>query len=331
MRHLIRRLGFYVIAVWASITLNFFIPRLAPGNPAEALLARFEQRGSVSPSALHALEIALGVNNQGPIWQQYFQYFINLFHGNLGISFSYYPEPVVQVIAQNIQWTLFLGAVSVIISSTVGLLLGIVMGWKRGSRLDSTLTPAVTFLSAIPYFWLALIVVYFFGFELNWFPFSDGYDTSLYPGLTPDFIVSALYHAILPAFTIIVSSLAGWLLTMRNTMVMTLSEDYVLMAQAKGLSTRRVMFAYAARNALLPNVTNFTLALGFIVGGQLLTEIVFSYPGIGYSLLQAVQNSDYALLQGIFLIITLAVLSANFLADLLYAVLDPRVRIERSA
>lgn len=331
MRHLIRRLSFYVVAVWASITLNFIIPRLAPGNPAEALLARFEQRGSVSPNALHALEIALGVNNQGPIWQQYFQYFVNLFHGNLGISFSYYPEPVVDVIAQNMQWTLFLGAVAVTISCTLGFLLGIMMAWKRGSKIDSSLTPTVTFLSAIPYFWLALIAVYFFGYVLNWFPFSDGYDTSLVPGLTPDFIISAIYHAILPALTIVISSLAGWLLSMRNTMITTLSEDYVLMAQAKGLSTRRVMFAYAARNALLPNVTNFTLALGFIVGGQLLTEIVFSYPGIGYSLLQAVQNSDYTLLQGIFLIITLSVLSANFLTDLLYAALDPRVRVERSA
>ncbi len=189
----------------------------------------------------------------------------------------------------------------------------------------------MTFISAIPYFWLALIILYIFGFRLGWFPFSDGYDTTLDIGWTPAFITSAIYHAILPALTLIISSIAGWMLVMRNSMITTLSEDYILMAQAKGLSSRRIMFAYAARNAILPNVTGFALAIGFVVSGQLLTEIVFSYPGIGFSLLQAVQGQDYPLLQGIFLIIAAAVMGANFLADLLYVVLDPRVRLDRGA
>jgi peptide/nickel transport system permease protein len=231
---------------------------------------------------------------------------------------------------QNIQWTLALGAISVLISCALGFLLGIVIAWRRGSKLDTVLSPALTFLSAIPYFWLALIIVYFFGFTLNWFPFSDGYDTALDPGWNLDFIGSAIYHGILPALTIVLSSTAGWMLGMRNAMITTLSEDYVLMGKAKGLSQPRVMFSYAARNAILPNITGFALAIGFIVSGQLLTEIVFSYPGIGYSLLQAVQDDDYALLQGIFLILTLAVLGVNFLTDLLYTALDPRVRLERN-
>jgi peptide/nickel transport system permease protein len=331
MRHLIRRICFYLVALWASITLNFIVPRLAPGNPAESLLLRFERKGPVSPETLKALQASFGINTTDPLWVQYFQYLNNLLHGNLGISFTAYPTPVATVISQGIVWTLILGAVSVVISFVLGCLIGIVMAWKRGSLLDTILSPAMTFLSAIPYFWLALIIVYIFGFSLGWFPFSDGYDITLDVGWNGDFIASAIYHAILPAVTIVLSSVAGWMLVMRNSMIMTLSEDYVLMANAKGLRSLRVMFAYAARNAILPNVAGFALSLGFIVGGQLVTEIVFSYPGIGYSLLQAVQGQDYTLLQGIFLIIALAVLGANFLADLLYTALDPRVRQGRSA
>jgi peptide/nickel transport system permease protein len=290
-----------------------------------------ERRGPMNPAEFHALEVAFGLNTSDPLWLQYFKYLGNLLHGNLGISYTQFPTPVNAIIAQNIGWTLILGAVAVIISFVLGCLIGIVMAWLRGSLVDSLLSPMVNFLSAIPYFWLALILLYVFGFVLNWFPFSDGYDTTLDVGWNLDFILSAAYHAVLPALTIVLSSIAGWMLVMRNSMITTLSEDYVLMAQAKGLSRRRVMFAYAARNAILPNIAGFALSLGFIVGGQLLTEIVFSYPGIGFSLLQAVQGKDYALIQGIFLMIALAVLGANFLADLLYTMLDPRVRQERGA
>jgi peptide/nickel transport system permease protein len=190
----------------------------------------------------------------------------------------------------------------------------------------------MNFLSAIPYFWLALLTLYLFSYSLSWFPLSGGYDSAdIDPGWTFDFVGSVIQHAFLPALTLIISSLAGWMLTMRNSMITTLSEDYVSMARAKGLSEGRVMFWYAARNAVLPNITGFAIAIGAIVGGQLLTEMVFSYPGIGYALLQAVNQQDYAMVQSIFLIITLAVLGANFLADMLYAVLDPRVRQEMSA
>ncbi|HTI13017.1 MAG TPA: ABC transporter permease [Dictyobacter sp.] len=329
MRQIIRRTLFYLVAAWISVTLNFLIPRLAPGNPAEAMMIHLQQRGSVSPAMMQALQAALGVNNTQPLWIQYFQYLNNLLHGALGISYTNYPTPVTAIIAQNIQWTLMLGLVTVVLGFILGCLLGIVMAWMRNSAVDTILSPAVTFLSAIPYFWLALIILYVFGFTLGWFPFADGYDTTLDPGWSAAFIGSAIYHAILPAITIIISSIAGWMLVMRNSMITTLSEDYILMAQAKGLPRRRVMFAYAARNAILPNISGFALAIGSIVGGQLLTEIVFSYPGIGFSLLEAVRGQDYALMQGIFLVITLAVLGANFLADLCYVLLDPRVRLER--
>jgi peptide/nickel transport system permease protein len=327
MRHLLRRVVFYLVALWVSVTLNFLIPRLSPGNPAQTLMARL--RGRISPQSLHALEIAFGINHD-PLWSQYFQYLNNLLHGNLGISITYFPTPVLSVIAQDIPWTLVLVGTSLVISFVVGTLLGVIIAWRRGSLMDAVLPPFFTFLSAIPYFWLALIFLYILGYLLNWFPINGGYDTdTTIPGWNPDFIFSAIQHAILPAITIVIGSIAGWMLGMRNAMITTLSEDYVLMAEAKGLSERRIMMIYAARNAILPNITGFALSLGFVVSGALLTEIVFSYPGIGYTLLQAVDNIDYALLQGIFLIIAIAVLVANFLADLLYVVLDPRVRHER--
>lgn len=274
------------------------------------------------------MEIAFGISHE-PLWVQYFQYLNQLAHGDLGTSITYFPTPVVTVIGQELPWTLVLATVSVVISFVLGTLLGVVVAWRRGSALDTVLPPLLTFFSAIPYFWLALILLYVLGFTFNLFPINGGYDISVTVGPTLDFLASAIQHAILPALTLVLSSIAGWVLGMRNAMVTTLSEEYVLMAEAKGLPERQVMFSYAARNAILPNVTGFALALGFVVAGQLVTELVFSYPGIGFSLLQAVSNSDYALLQGIFLVISIAVLLANFLADLLYAALDPRVRQER--
>jgi peptide/nickel transport system permease protein len=323
MRQLLRRIGFYLAALWATITLNFFIPRLAPGNPAQDLMARLQ--GRLDPRSEHALEVAFGISHDS-LWSQYIQYLNNLAHGQLGLSITYFPTPVATVIAQDLPWTLVLVGTSVIISFLIGTLLGVLIAWWRGSLLDSFLPPLMTFLAAIPYFWFALLALYFLGFVLNWFPIYGGYDLSIAPGWNPDFILSAIQHALLPALTIVVASISGWLLGMRNTMITTLSEDYILLAKAKGLSERRIMLMYAARNAILPNITGFALSLGFVVSGALLTEIVFSYPGIGLALLQAVQNADYALLQGIFLFIAVAVLGANFLADLLYSVLDPRVR-----
>jgi peptide/nickel transport system permease protein len=331
MRHVIRRIGIYLLAIWAAITINFFLPRLAPGNPAQTVYDRLAQHGAVNPATLKALEIQFGVNTTDPLWVQYIAYFNNLLHGNLGVSTNYYPDTVTQVIGQDIKWTLVLLSVSVILSFTLGTLLGIVVAWKRGTAFDTVSSTVMTFFYSILYPWLALIAVYFLGYISGWFPFADGYDVSLTPGWNFDFLMSAAYHAILPALTLIVSTIAGWMLTMRNSMVTTLSEDYVLMAQAKGLRSRRVMLAYAARNAILPSVTGFAIALGAVVGGALLVEIVFSYPGIGYALFQAIQSQDYFLADGILLLIIVATVLMNLAVDVLYSVLDPRVRQERSA
>jgi peptide/nickel transport system permease protein len=332
VRHVIRRILFYVFAVWVAITIDFFIPRLAPGDPVAALVGKMSIKGFVTPEMHQALSAMFGLDTSDPLWLQYFKYLGNLLHGNFGNSIQYFPTPVMTIIGQDIGWSIMLGGVAVVISFTLGCFLGIIAAWKRGTAIDTILSPGMNFLSAIPYFWLSLLSLYIFSYLLNWFPLSGGYDSAnIDQGWTFDFIGSAAQHAVLPALTLVIASLAGWMLTMRNSMITTLSEDYVLMAKAKGLTQARVMLRYAARNAVLPNITGFAIAIGAIVGGQLLTEMVFSYPGIGYALLQAVNQQDYAMIQAVFLIITLAVLGANFLADMLYVVLDPRVRQEGSA
>jgi peptide/nickel transport system permease protein len=324
MRYLARRLGLYVIAGWAAITINFIIPRLMPGNPAEALLVRFH--GQLSPQALSSLQALFGIGHQGII-AQYGTYLGNLAQGNLGVSYTYFPTSVASVISGTLPWTIVLIGMSTVISFVFGTLIGVVLAWKRGSWRDAVL-PVSTFLSSIPYFWFGLVMLLLLSQHVHAFPASGGFSDSTSIGFNGPFIVSAAYHAVLPALTIVAASIGGWILGMRNMVLTTMSEDYVLLAEAKGLSSRRVMYMYAARNAILPSVANFAMSLGFVVSGAILTEVVFSYPGIGYVLFQAVSNEDYPLMQGIFLVITFAVLVANLLADVVYVMLDPRTRQE---
>ncbi|GAA0218832.1 ABC transporter permease [Saccharothrix mutabilis subsp. mutabilis] len=327
MRYYARKLAFYLVAFWAALTLNFFIPRLMPGNPVDILMAKLAQRGgTVDPSARRAYELLLGSGSDESLLSQYFSYLGNMFRGDLGVSVSSFPTPVADIIAEALPWTLVLVGIATFLSFVLGVVLGTLVGWRRGTWLDS-LVPATTVLAAVPYFWLALILVALLASGLGWFPLLGGYDVVLSPGWDPEFLGSAIYHGTLPALTIVLSSVGGWLLGMRNMMVSTTSEDYVLTAKAKGLRDSRIMVRYAARNAVLPSVAGFAISLGFVVAGSIITEQVFSYPGIGSKLLQAVQNNDYALMQGIFLVITVAVLGANLVVDLLYAVIDPRTRV----
>jgi len=323
MRFLLRRLGFYLLAAWVSLTLNFLIPRLAPGDASSALQARFQ--GRLEPSALAAMKEVFGYTD-APLWQQYSSYVNNLLHGEFGVSVAYFPAPVTEVIGSALLWTLFLAGASVVISFVLGSLLGVLSAWKRGGWLDSIAPPAFIFLGAFPYFWMAMLLLFTFGFVGGWFPVRHAYSDHLTIGWNAEFLLSAVHHAFLPAVSIVIASLGGWLLGMRNTMIGILAEDYITMAQAKGLSPRRVMVHYAARNALLPNITGFGMALGFVLSGSLLTEIVFSYPGQGYLLYQAVKSQDFPLMQGLFLSITAAVLAANWLVDIAYVFLDPRTR-----
>ncbi|CAN7189876.1 ABC transporter permease [Arthrobacter sp. LjRoot14] len=323
MRFILRRLGFYLIAFWVSITLNFLLPRFMPGDPVSRMFARTQDR--MQPEQIEALRKLLGVDDR-PIWQQYVDYLHNMVTGQMGVSISRFPTPVTEVIASQVGWTLLLGGTALVIAAVVGNLLGILAAWRRGGAIDSALPPVLIFIGSFPYFWLAMGALYLFGVTLGWFPIRHAFSDTIEPSFSWEFMSDVGMHLVLPALTIVLVSVGGWMLGMRNTMIATNAEDYITMAEAKGLRPGRIMFRYAARNAMLPSVTSFGMSLGFVVGGALLTEVVFAYPGVGYQLLNAVQGLDYPLMQGLFLTITAAVLLANFLVDILYVRLDPRVR-----
>jgi peptide/nickel transport system permease protein len=325
MRFFIRRLGFYLATLWAALTINFLIPRMMPGNPVQSLVSHYQGQGA--EAAVTGLEQTFGLNSNEGLLGQYWHYLEQLAHGNLGLSITYYPSTVSSVISHSLPWTIGLVGISTVISFLLGTWAGILAGWRRGSRISDVMVPVGTFMSSMPYFWIGLLALTVFGVTLHWFPLAGGTNPDVAEGWNGPFLSSVLTHAVLPAATIIVSSVGGWLLTMRNMTVTTMSEDYITVAVAKGLPPRRIMYQYAARNALLPNLSSFALSLGFIVSGSIVTETVFSYPGIGFELFNAVANDDYPLMQGIFLVITLTVLVANLLADVFYLALDPRIRL----
>ena len=324
MRLILRNLGFYLVAFWASITLNFLLPRFMPGDPVSRMFA--QSQGAMQPEQIAQMRKLFGLDDR-PLWEQYVTYVKSVFTGDLGISISRFPTPVSEVIGAQIGWTLLLGTTALIIAAVIGNLLGIVAASRRGGLLDSAFPPLLIFVGSFPYFWLAMGALYLFGVSLGWFPLRHAYDAGLTPGFNAEFLANAGTHLVLPALTIVAVTVGSWMLGMRNSMIATAAEDYITMAEAKGLSPSRIMFRYAARNALLPSVTNIGMGLGFVVGGALLTEVVFAYPGIGFQLLAAVQRLDYPLMQGIFLTITATVLLANFLIDIVYVRLDPRVRV----
>ena len=321
--YIARRLGFYLVAAFAALTLNFIIPRLMPGDPASIIFARF--KGKLKPEAIDAMRESFGLTND-PVFVQYVSYLKGIFKGDLGTSIAYFPEPVSEIIGSGLVWTIFLAGSSMVIAFFIGTILGIILAWNRTGKLDSFLPPALAFFGAFPYFWLAMVFLYLFGFSLNWFPTGRAYGDEINPGYNLPFFISTLYHAFLPALTLVFVSLGGWMLSMRNTMISTLGSDYITFAHAKGIPSRLIMLRYAARNAILPNLTGFGMALGFMLSGALLTEMIFSYPGQGFLLLQAVQTQDYPLMQGIFMTITLAVLGANWLVDIAILFFDPRTR-----
>jgi peptide/nickel transport system permease protein len=320
-----RRLVFYCIALWASVTLNFFLPRLMPGNPIDAFKTQFRQQVKDNPHVLDSLRVMLG-GSHDPLAVQYLHYLGNLAHGDFGVSYSQYPSRVSEIIGATLPWTLFLGLASTIIACLIGTLIGIVASWRRNGMVDSVLTPLTMFTQSFPAFFVSMLLLYVFGFALGWFPLARAYGDNVTVGLNARFLGDVLHHAALPLLAILVFSLGGWLLGMRNVMINTLSEDFVTMAQAKGLPDRRVMFMYAARNALLPQVTSFAISIAYVVTGLVLIEDVFSYPGVGYTLVNAVNAKDYSLMQALLLLISIAVLAANLIADILYVRLDPRVK-----
>lgn len=322
MSYILRRLAFYLVAAWVAITLNFFLPRAMPGNPLAAVLAK---NPGLDANAMKALAVQFGQGNQGSLLHQYVAYIGHVFTFNFGQSLTL-NQSVEGVIQSVVWWTVGLVGLSTVIAFVLGTVLGIAAGWRPGGRLDRSL-PVMMFLQATPYFFLALILIQVLGLELHWFPVASTYDAINYsPGWNWAYISNLIDYGTLPALTIVITSVAGWMLQMRNVMVTTTSEDYVIAAQAKGLPDRRVIFTYAARNAMLPQLQGFGLALGFVIAGALVMELVFSYQGMGYTLLQAATAKDVPLMQGIFLLITLLVLLVNFVVDLVIVFVDPRVR-----
>jgi peptide/nickel transport system permease protein len=324
MKYILRQIGLYLAALWVSVTLNFLLPRMMPGDPVTSLFARM--RGRLNPAEIEAIRVAYGFSNK-PLIEQYGQYLLHMLRGDFGLSISSYPVKVMDVISTAFMWTILLGAVTLVIGFLLGTILGVVVAWKRGGWLDTILPGLFSFTGSFPYFFLAMLALFFLGYELKWFPMAHSYSNEVIPGWNWVFTKSVLFHLIMPALTVILVSVGGWLMGMRSTMISVLSEDYIVMAEAKGLPQLRVMFQYAMRNAILPNVTQFGMSIGFILGGQILTELVFSYPGLGYQLVRSVTTHDYPLMQALFLMITLTVLGANLIVDLLYVRMDPRVRV----
>ena len=324
MRFVLRRAGFFLLTLWAAVTLNFFLPRMMPGNPAVSMMAKF--RGKASPQELQALETIFGVNSGQSLPAQYVHYLGDVFTGNFGTSLFYFPSPVSQVVGTAIFWTLGLVGVTTILAFALGTGIGILAAWRHGGLTDSIAPPLLVIASAIPYFWVGMMFILIFGLKLQWLPWSGGMNLTDSPAWTPSFIGDVVEHALLPGLALLITTVGTWTLTMRNNMVTTLADDYVRMARAKGLRPHRVMLNYAARNAILPNLTGFAMSLGFVVSGAILVEFVFNYPGVGWMFLQSVENQDYALMQALFLLITVTVLLAILAADVATAILDPRTR-----
>ncbi len=323
MPFLVRRLLFYAVAAWAAITVNFFLPRTMPGDPATSLFAK--QAGLLQPAQLESLKKAYGLTG-GSMWSQYLTYLANVGRGRFGVSLSQFPVSVTTVIEQGLVWTLILGLAGLFLGFAIGTSLGALCAWRRGGLLDSVLPTLFMFIGSFPYFFLALLAVYVLGVKTGWFPQSYAYEFGLTQGWNLPFVRSVLWHLVLPVTSIVLVSLGHWLMSMRNTMIAVLAEDYLTMAEAKGLAQWQILLRYAARNAILPSVTALGLGIGFIFSGQILTEIVFAYPGLGYLLFQSVTSLDYPLMQALFLMITLGVLLANFLIDFVYVLIDPRTR-----
>lgn len=325
MRYLARRVGLLLLTGWVALTFNFVLPRLMPGDPVQVMLARYQ--GRLTPQAANALEIAFGLRTKEGFLGQYFTYLGHTLTGQLGVSLTYFPAKVSTLIGQALPWTLGLVGFATVVAFIVGTAIGALAAWHRGTALDSIMVPTGVMLGAMPVFWVGLLVLYVFSFELGWFPVAGGSAGGQGLASVSGF-GGVISHAALPAITLTAVSMGGYIILMRNTTITVLSDDFVKFARAKGLPDRVVASNYAARNAILPSFTSFALALGFVVAGAIFIEYVFDYPGIAYLLYQAVTSLDYPLMQGIFLVIVLGVLIANFLADLLYVLLDPRIRVE---
>ncbi len=325
MRYILKRLGFYLIAFIGAISLNFFLPRLMPGDPVQMYIGNLYQNGGkISEETIRAVEALFGYNSNEPLIVSYFNYVINIFKGNWGYSFSNYPQTVIQSLTRGTSWTLFLMGITLTLSFIFNNLLGIFVAWRRGSKTDTTITVTGQILANIPAVIIAMVLSYSLAFT-NIFPRGYAVTPLFTPANTFEYVKDVAYHAFLPVMSIFLTSLGG-IMGMRANMINQLGEDYIVMGTAKGVPTRKIMFGYCARNAMLPVITALAMQVGFLLGGSLVIELVFNYPGLGKVMLKAIQGRDYPLMQGILLMSTILMLTANFIADISTTFLDPRIR-----
>ncbi len=314
------RLGQYAIVLVAALTLNFFLPRAMPGNPLQFLAG--EDVGLLSPEQIAQVQARYGLDK--PLWQQYLRYLGSIFTGNWGFSYQA-GLPVIETILTRLPWTLLLVGTSLLVASLFGVLFGAIASWYRGGSFDTSSLVGSILFDSLPTFWLGMMLIAIFAVELRWFPIF-GAVTPWGPKSGWPYIWDILRHLVLPATTLTLATLSGTYLVMRYSMLDVLGQDYIRTARSKGVQERQVLLKHAVRNALLPVSTVIFLNLGFLVGGATVIETVFSYPGIGTLLFQAVINRDYPVLQGAFLVLTISVIVANIMSDATYPLLDPRVR-----
>jgi peptide/nickel transport system permease protein len=325
MKYILKRVGFYLVAFFGALTLNFFLPRMMPGNPVQMYISTLYQSGGrIDASTIAAVEKLFGYNQNEPLIISFFNYIVSIFKGDWGVSFSYYPQTVLDSVQRGLRWTVFLMGTALILGFIINTLLGILAAWKRGSRMDTTLTVGGQILANIPSVVVAIILSFALGFT-GIFPRAYAVTPLFIPENNFQYIKDVAYHAFLPVLSILITGLGG-IMGMRANMINQLGEDYIVMGIAKGVPDRKIMFSYGAKNAMLPVVTSLAMQIGFLLGGSLIIEQVFNYPGLGKVMVNAINRRDYPLMQGILLMTTVLMLSANFIADICITFLDPRIR-----
>ncbi len=330
--YLAERAVIFVATVFISVTVVFFVPRLVPGDPLGAILANMAAAGgggTGSKALVAEYRQRFGLDRS--LWEQYVSYLREIAQGNLGYSIAIFPTRVSTLLGNAIPWTVGLLGLTTLISWVLGSLLGAIVGWSGGrSRILQTLVPLALVLYTTPYYILAIILVFLLAFYWPIFPLSGAYSAGANPELSLAFAADVVRHGALPALSIILVSLGWWFLSMRSLIISEQGQDHILWAEAKGLPRRRIFWAYAFRNALLPQTTGLALSIGNIVGGALITEVIFAYPGLGYLIYNAIRGSDFPVVQGSVLLLVVCTASANLLVDLLNPLIDPRIRAGRS-
>jgi len=328
--YVVKRALQLLLIIFIAVTVNFGIPRLIPGDPIEsALQTKMAMTGNVNvdvQAVAAAYRAKFGLDK--PLWAQYLNYWGSIFTRDLGVSLVDFPQPVVQKIQSAVPWTLALLTVSTIISFFVGSILGALIAWPRAPRFLHVLVPPFMLLSSVPFFLLGIVLLFTFSVIVPWFPPGGGFDPVSILRVDVATITDLLYHAILPALALVLGSIGFWALGMRAMMVSVLGEDHITFAESKGLPPQRIFLWYGMRNALLPQVTSLAISLGSILSGAVLVEVIFNYPGLGGILFVAISGKDYFVIQGIVLMLILALGLSLFVVDLIYPLLDPRIRYQ---